>query len=401
MNMVKIIQDDAIKLLKSVSMLKNENLESTLDIPPQKEFGDLATNICFSLARKLKKSPQKIAEEIVNKIKIPKNSVISKLEAKGGYVNFFLNYEEIGKDLLQVILKEKEKYGSSNLDRKQKIMIEYSAPNPNKPMHIGHARNNFIGISINNILSFAGFDAHPVNQINDRGVHICKSLWGYLQFGKKDESKKIKPWKKLLDEWYDNQNKWLSPKDVNKKPDYFVMDFYVKANNLLEENEEYDKQNRELLQEWENENPKVRKLWEKSNSWVYKGWDETYRRQGCFFERYYYESILYKKGKKIVFKNMDKGIFVKTDKGTIIADLEKHGLPGLVFIRSDGTSLYQTYDLALTEQKVKDYPKAKLIWVVGGSHKLYFQQLFMLFDLLGLIKKEDCYHLGYGMISLP
>jgi len=137
------------------------------------------------------------------------------------------------------------------------------------------------------------------------------------------------------------------------------------------------------------------------NGWAYEGWNETYKRQSCIFEKYYYESELYKEGKQFVYDNMSNEIFVKTDKDTIIADLEKHGLPGLVFIRSDGTSLYQTNDLALTKHKVKDYPNTKLIWVVGGSHRLYFQQLFQIFDLIGIIKKEDCYHLGYGMISLP
>ncbi len=341
-----------------------------------------------------------IAQDIVGRISLPKDSVIEKIDAKGGYVNFFFNYERISKLLLKGILGQDKKYGSSDLGKKQKVLIEYSAPNPNKPMHIGHARNNFIGMSIHNILSFASFEAHPVNWINDRGSHICKSLWGYLQFGKRG-SKEIEHWKKLLDEWYNNEKKWLTPKDVNKKPDYFVMDFYVKANNMMEENEEYDKQNREILQEWENENPKVRKLWKKMNAWAYEGWNNTYKRQGCIFEKYYYESDIYKRGKGIVSENIDNRIFVKTEKDTVIADLEKHGLPGLVFIRSDGTSLYSTADLALTEKKVKDYPKAKYIWVVGVAQKLYFEQLFTIFELLGYAKKESCYHLGYGMVSLP
>lgn len=401
MNLKFQIKQEIEKLLKQSDLLKHNSIIETLEMPPNPEMGDIATNISFSLAKKLSKSPVKISEEIIKEIKVPKDSLVKKIESKGGYINFFLNYEKIGEDLLKKVLKENEKYGSGDFGKGQEVMVEYSAPNPNKPLHIGHTRNNFIGMSINNILSFAGFDTHPVNEINDRGVHICKSLWGYLQFGKKSGSKEIVYWKELLNEWYESQSEWISPEEVNKKPDYFVMDFYVKANNLMEENEDYDRQNRELLQEWENENPKVRQLWKKLNSWVYNGWDETYKRQGCIFEKYYYESQIYKEGKQIVFDNMGNGIFVKTDKGTIIADLGKYGLPGLVFIRSDGTSLYQTYDLTLTKHKVKDYPNAKLIWVVGGSHKLYFQQLFTLFGILGITKKENCYHLGYGMVSLP
>jgi len=302
---------------------------------------------------------------------------------------------------LKTALKENEKYGSGDFGKRQQVLIEYSAPNPNKPQHIGHIRNNIIGMSIKNIFDFSGFKTHPTNWINDRGIHICKSLWGYLQFGKKNSSDEIKNWKKLLDEWSHDQEEWLTPEDVDKKSDYFVMDYYVKGSNLIEENKECDNQNRELLQEWENENPKVRALWKKMNSWVYQGWDETYKRQGCIFEKYYHESEIYKKGKEIVFENIKNNVFFKSDQETIVANLDEYKLPGLVVIRSDGTSLYPTADLALTEKKVKDYPNAKLIWVVGGGQKLYFQQLFHIFDLIGIVKKEKCYHLGYGMISLP
>ncbi|MBL7170133.1 MAG: arginine--tRNA ligase [Candidatus Aenigmarchaeota archaeon] len=401
MNLKTQIKQEIEKLLKQSELLKHDSLLETLETPPNPEMGDIATNIAFSLASKLGKSPVKISEEIVEAIKVQKDSVIEKIETKGGYINFFLNYEKVGEELLQTILKENEKYGSSDYGKGRKVLVEYSAPNPNKPQHIGHTRNNLIGMAINNIYGFAGFETHPVNWINDRGIHICKSLWGYLQFGKKGGSKEIGDWKKLLDEWYGNQDEWLTPKDLNKKPDYFVMDYYVKAANLMEENKEYDEQNRELLQEWENENPKVRELWKKMNSWAYEGWNDTYNRQGCIFEKYYYESDIYKRGKEIVFENMNNGVFFKSDEETIVANLEKYGLPGLVVVRSDGTSLYPTADLVLTEEKVKDYSNAKLIWVVGGGQKLYFQQLFQICDLIGIVKKEKCYHLGYGMISLP
>ena len=400
MNLTKKIKQEIEKTLKQSDLLKHEKIQETLETPPDPSFGDLATNICFSLSKKLKKSPQEIAKQIASKIKIPKDSIIKKVEAKAGYVNFFLDHEKLAEELLKVILREDGKYGSSDLGKGKRVLVEYSAPNPNKPMHIGHMRNNFIGMSVGNILNFTGHETILVNWINDRGSHICKSLWGYLQFGRRD-SKEIKGWKELIDEWYEHPEKWLTPKDVNRKPDFFVMDYYVKAANLMEENKEYDEQNRELLQEWENDNPKVRALWKKMNDWTYEGWERTYKRQGCVFEKYYYESDVYKRGKEIVFENMDNGIFFKSDQGTIVADLEKYGLPGLVVIRSDGTSLYPTADLALTEQKAKDYPDAKFIWVVGGAQKLYFQQLFVLCDILGIVKKENCYHLGYGMVSLP
>ncbi|MBD3155752.1 MAG: arginine--tRNA ligase [Candidatus Aenigmarchaeota archaeon] len=400
-NLKSEIKGALVSLLRKAELLKNENIIETLETPPDTEMGDMATSISFSLASKLGKPPTQISEEIIADLTLSKNSFISKIETKGGYINFFLNYQKLSEKLLKKILEQGEIYGSSDYVGNQEVLIEYSAPNPNKPMHIGHTRNNFIGMSINNILSFNGYKTHPVNEINDRGIHICKSLWGYLQFGKKTGSEGIKNWRKLLEEWYEDQSKWTIPKDVGKKPDHFVMDYYVKAANMIAEDKEYDRQNREVLQEWEKGNKKVRDLWKKMNNWAYQGWDETYKRQGCEFEKYYYESNLYKRGKEIVLENIDGNLFFKSDKGTVVANLERYNLPGLVFIRSDGTTLYQTNDLALTEKKVQDYPNSKLIWVVGGEHKLYFKQLFQVFDNLGIVKKDECYHLGYGLISLP
>lgn len=398
--MLQKVKNQAKEILEKVPFLKGVNLTGTFEVPPSEEMGDLATNICFSLARDLKKPPAKIAEEIANQLKIPKNSLIERVEAKNGYINLFLNYREMAKEVLDTIRKDEENYGRG-IKKGQEVLLEYSAPNPNKPMHIGHMRNNLIGLSVYKILSFAGYKVHPVNQINDRGAHICKSLWGYLQFGKKGSTGEVTDWESLLDEWERHPEKWVEPKDTRKKPDYFVMDFYVKANELIEENEEYNEQNRKILQAWESGEKKVRKLWKRMVSWVYEGWEKTYKRQGCVFERYYYESDLYSRGKEIVMENMEKGFFVKTKENTVVADLEKYGLGGLVFIRSDGTTLYQTYELALTERKIKDYPKNKLVWVVGSSQSFYFQQMFTIFELLGFAKKEDCYHLGYGMVSLP
>ncbi|MEM5792757.1 MAG: arginine--tRNA ligase [Candidatus Aenigmatarchaeota archaeon] len=400
MNLKLEIKKEVEKILRTSSLLEYDEIIETLEEPPSPEMGDLSTNISFRLANKLRKSPVKISEDIFKEINIQKNPLIDRIETKNGYINFFFNYENLAEKLLKSILKEGERYGSSDIGKGKEVLIEYSAPNPNKPMHIGHIRNNFIGMSLVKILDFSGYKTHPVNWINDRGAHICKSLWGYLQFGRKNGNE-IRNWKILLKEWTKKPDDWFKPTDIGKKPDHFVMDFYVKANNLMEEIEEYEKENREILKEWEEGNPDVRKLWKTLNEWVYEGWQETYKRQGCVFERFYFESDLYNRGKEIVMENMKNGIFKKTEKGTIIADLEKHGLPGLVFIRSDGTSLYSTADIALTERKVKDYPNSKLIWVVGNAQNLYFQQLFTLFELIGIVRKENCYHLGYGMVSLP
>jgi len=399
MNFKSELKKEVEKILRGSSLLKYDSIIETLEEPPSKDVGDLSSNISFRIAKKIGKSPVKISEEIIKEIKIPKDSIVKRIETKNGYINFFFDNEKLCEKVLKTILGEGEEYGRRDIGEGKEVLIEYSAPNPNKPMHIGHVRNNLIGMSLVKILDFVGFKTHPVNWINDRGSHICKSLWGYLQFGRKKQ-KNIEKWRSLLEEWLKNPDEWVTPKESGKKPDHFVMEFYVKANNLMEENEEYEKENREILKEWEEENPKVRKLWKTLNEWVYEGWEETYKRQGCYFEKTYYESEVYKRCKEIVQENMGE-VFKKTVNGTVIADLEKHGLPSLVFLRSDGTSLYSTADLALTERKVIDYPNSKLIWVVGNAQNLYFQQLFLIFELIGITKKENCYHLGYGMVSLP
>ena len=253
-------------------------------------------------------------------------------------------------------------------------MVEFCSPNTNKPLHLGHLRNMFIGQSISNIYEFLGHNVKRTCLVNDRGIHISKSMLAYKKFGK--------------------------GKKPDKKPDKFVGDFYVKYNQAAKQNPSIEQEAKELLQKWEQGDKQTIKLWKTMNSWVYKGFGQTYEELEVKFDKFYYESQMYKKGRDIVMKGLKKGIFKKED-GAIIAELEKYKLPNKVLIRADGTSLYMTQDLYLAEKKFSDYSIKKSIYVVGNEQNLHFKQLFKILQLLDFKWAKGCYHLNYGMVYLP
>jgi len=375
MTLSKRLVKEVVKVLNSLKILKHENIEKTIEIPPNPELGDLASNICFSLSKKIKKAPKELADEIVSKIKIPKGSFIKKIESKGGYINFFLDNSRIAKLILKKILEKEKRYGSSNLGRHRRVMVEFSQPNTNKPMHIGHARNTALGDSLSRILSFSGYDVIKANYFGDIGLHVAKSILGYLKWGRN-----------------------LKPK---KKPDHFVGDFYTKYYEEVKNNPELEEEAREILRRWEKNDKRILALWKKMRKWCLEGFKETYKRFGVSFDVYFFESQFEKIGKEIAKKVLEKGIAFKTDDGAVVADLEKHGLPSCVILRSDGTSLYSTKDLALGIEKFEKYGIEKSIYVVGSEQKLYLKQIFKILELLGYKKAKDCYHLAYGLVMLP
>ncbi|MBW3023028.1 arginine--tRNA ligase, partial [Candidatus Woesearchaeota archaeon] len=243
-----------------------------------------------------------------------------------------------------------------------------------KPQHIGHVRNNLLGMSISKILDFAGYRAVKANIINDRGMHICKSMLMYKLFGKN--------------------------KEPDKKPDHFVGDFYVMFNKKVKTKPELEKEVYDMLKKWEEGDKETLALWRKMNNWVYKGFEETYENLGVKFDTTYYESQIYKKGKKIVEDAVEKGIFVKNEEGAVIAPLGKFNLPDKVVLRADGTAIYATQDLQLAKARFEEYNMDKLIYVVGSEHILYFQQLFAIFHLLNFEFADKCAAKHYGMINL-
>lgn len=376
MNINEKILNETTRLMKQIDLLEHENIKGTFEIPPQQEFGDIASNISFSLAKKLKKSPQKIAEEIVSAMKIKKDSIISKIEAKAGYVNFFFDYTKIAKLTLNEILKKKTKYGSSDVGKKQKVMVEFSQPNPVHPMHVGHARTTFLGDAVSNILEFNGYSVIRANYMNDVGLQVAKLVTAYLMWGK--------------------------DKQPDEKPDIWLWKYYVKFHEEAKNNPELEEKARELLRKFEIlKDRQTTKLWRKVVDWCIKGFEETYKNTGVKFDFYLYESDFRDDGKKLVEQALKKGIAFKSSEGTIVADLEKHGMPSFVLLRSDGTGLYQTSDLGMTVYKFNKYKLNKSIWVVSSQQNLYFTQLFKTLELLGYPWVKDCYHLSFEHVVLP
>lgn len=348
-----------------------ENTEIKLETPPNQTFGDFAFP-CFALAKGMKKSPQLIAHDLAAKLQGSLPSFLEKTLPNGPYVNFFLNKKTLSPVILKTIQEKKEKYGASS--QNQTLMIEFSSPNTNKPLHLGHIRNISLGDSISRIFSFLGNHVIKTCLINDRGIHICKSMLAY--------------------------KKWGHNKLPDKKSDFFVGEFYVLFAQKAKEHPEIEEEAQEMLRLWEAGDKETVALWKKMNQWVYDGFEKTYARLNVTFDKYYYESDIYLFGKEIVHDGLKKGVFVEKE-GAIVAALEDIGLPNKVLIRSDGTSLYVTQDIYLAWKKFQDYPLDRSIYVVASEQTLHFQQLFATLKKLEYTWASGCYHLSYGMVLLP
>ena len=345
--------------------------ESVLEIPPNPEMGDYAYP-CFLLSKKLKKSPPQVAEYLAKKLK--PNNFVSKIKNTGPYLNFFVNKVKFAEGVLHSILESKKDYGRGSKTRT--MMIEYPSPNTNKPLHLGHIRNMLLGSSVGKILAFNGDKVIKVNLNNDRGVHICKSMLAYKLFGNNAEP--------------------------DMKSDHFVGKWYVKFNEQAKENPELDKQALEMLKKWEAKDPETIELWKKMNKWAFSGFDETYKKLGISFDKQYYESTIFDKGKKIILKALESGILEKDEEGNIMANLEEWKLNKKIVLRADGTAVYSTQDISLAMQKFEDFPDInKSIYVVASEQNYYFSQLFKILKILNFEFAKKCFHLSYGMVFLP
>ena len=376
-------REELVQVLQKATKLSHEEVSTLLTIPPNSDMGDYAFP-CFKLGSSTKGkplgsgesnnssgNPKEAAEKLKKKLTLP--SFVEKVEVAGPYLNFFIDKQILAKEIITTIRKQKNKYGAGN--GKRIIVVEYCGPNTNKPLHLGHVRNMALGNSVCRILSFAGNKVHPVNIINDRGIHICQSMTAY--------------------------QKWGQDKKPDKKGDHFVGDYYVQFAKKLKEDPSLKDEAQELLFQWEMKDKKVRALWNKMNIWVLKGFAETYKRFGISFEKEYFESELYEKGKEVVFEGLKKKIFVKDDNKSIIAELEQFGLPNKVLLRADGTSVYITQDMYLAEDRYNDFSFDKLIYVVASEQKTHFQQLFKILELLKRPFARNLYHLSYGLVNLP
>ncbi len=358
-------------LAKYISYFSVEELESFVEIPPD-EFSYTYAFPCYRLAKFEKKAPLLIAKDLKAKIKLPES--IEQVESEGPYLNFTVKSQII----IENITLLQEDYGrireTDESISKYNVVIEYPSPNTNKPLHFGHIRNMLLGKSLSNLLLYKGYKVFQVNLNNDRGIHICKSMVAY--------------------------KKWGENKEPNIKSDHFVGNYYVKYNQMLEKHPELENEARKMLRLWEDGDTETRDLWKKMNKWAFDGFKITFEKLGIKFDKEYYESSLYLKGKEIIYEGLKKGLFEQTEDGAIFVRLkEKYNLEDKVLIRSDGTSIYITQDIYLAYIKKKDFNYDKSIYVVADEQIQHFKWLFAILDLLGF--KEDNFHLSYGMVDLP
>ncbi len=366
-------KEEIVALLAKETKLSEEELTNQISVPPDPKLGDYAFP-CFKLGKNAKEE----AEKLKQKIKLP--DFVAKVEVAGPYLNFFIKNNCLAKETLTSIYKQAKHYGQPAKSKGKKIVIEYCGPNTNKPLHLGHLRNIALGNAISRILSFVGNEVHPVNIINDRGIHICQSMLAY--------------------------QKWGHGKEPSKKGDHFVGDFYVLFAKHSKENEKQGEmlknEAQELLLKWERNDKETRALWKKMNSWVLAGFAETYQRFGISFEKEYSESDYYIHGKELVYEGLKKGIFHKDPKnGAIIAPLQQFKLPDKVLLRGDDTSIYITQDMYLATMRYREFKFQQMMYVVASEQRLHFQQLFKILELLGKDYAKEMYHLSYGLVNLP
>jgi len=332
---------------------------------PRGQSGDLAMSF-FELAKSEKKSPPAITMDIANFLE--NCDFVEKTEIVGPYLNLFFVAEKLFEKSLAAPISGKSFAG-------KKVVLEFSGPNTNKPLHLGHMRNHALGIAMANTLEAAGAKIHRVNIINDRGVHICKSMLAY--------------------------QKWGNDGQPNKKSDHFVGDWYVRFEQEVKKDESLRDEIQKMLVAWENGDPEIRKLWKKMSDWARSGHAETYRRQNINFEKEYHESEFFEVGKTIAEDGLARGIFKKRDDGAIVVDLTDEHLDEKVVLRADGTSIYLTQDLAVAAARKKDFDPDLLVYVVADEQNYHFKVLFSCLEKLGLIKNKKCVHLGYGLVHLP
>jgi arginyl-tRNA synthetase len=373
--MKKMVVKVLKKALKEKGIdMKGTEIENLLEIPPNPELGDYSFP-CFSLAEKLKDNPTQIAIELREKIGDAPATDFEDVQTKGPYLNFFMNRKSLARQVVwDAILKRKD-YGQSKVGKGKRTMVEFSSPNTNKPLHLGHLRNLSIGESISRILEFNGERVIRANLNNDRGIHISKSMLAYQKWGKEK-----------------------TPEDKKVKSDHFVGDFYTLFNK--KKTKKLEKEAQELLKKWEEGDQKTLMLWKVMNIWALKGFEQTYKTFGIKHDVTFFESKTWKKGKDLIKEGLDKKLFTKSRTKEIKINLKKEDLGEKVLLRGDGTSLYITQDMALAKIKFNKYKLDQSIYVVGNEQEYHFNVLFSILKKLGFENKEMI-HLSYGMVNLP
>ena len=359
--------------------------------PTNPEFEGSHTLVCFPLTKLSRKGPEETAKLIGEKLS--EGKLVSKFNVVKGFLNLSIS-DEAWLDSLWGILALPD-YGRQPLNGKE-LMVEYSSPNTNKPLHLGHLRNNFLGYAVAEIYKAIGYKVHKVQIINDRGIHICKSMaaWKLYGNGETPESSGMKG-DKLVGKYYVEFDK-------NHKAQVKDLIATGRTEEQAEKEAPIMKLAIELLQKWEAKDPDTLALWTTMNGWVYAGFDATYRRMGVDFEKLYYESETYLLGKEEVMKGLAAGVFFRKDDGSVWVDLTPDGLDQKVLLRADGTSVYMTQDIGTAILRFRDFPKIEgQVYTVGNEQEYHFKVLFLILGKLGYEWAKKCYHLSYGMVDLP
>ena len=393
MTIETIIADGVVKAVKE---LYGADVEAKMVNPSatKKEFeGDL-TVVVFPFLKMSRKAPEATATEIGEWL-VANVEAVEKFNVVKGFLNIKIN-PAFWLTLLHNVAADKDFGIKSATDESELVMVEYSSPNTNKPLHLGHVRNNLLGYSLSQILKANGYKVVKTNIVNDRGIHICKSMLAWKKWGE-----------------------GVTPETAGKKGDHLIGDFYVafdkhykaELKEIMEREgvseEEAEKKSklmaeaREMLRKWEAGDPEVRELWKTMNGWVYAGFDETYRRLGVDFDKIYYESDTYLEGKDLVLGGIEKGIMYRKEDGSVWADLTGDGLDHKLLLRADGTSVYMTQDIGTAKLRYQDFPIDKMVYVVGNEQNYHFQVLSLLLDKLGFKWGKDLTHFSYGMVELP
>ncbi len=362
--------------------------------PTKKEFEGNLTVMVFPFLKASHKAPEQTGTEIGEWL-VANTDAIEGFNVIKGFLNLSIA-ADFWRDRLEQIAADENFGFREATEESPLVMVEYSSPNTNKPLHLGHVRNNLLGNAVARILKANGNRVVKTNIVNDRGIHICKSMLAWQKWGE-----------------------GATPESTGKKGDHLIGDFYVafdkhfraEVAEIMEreniEKEEAEKKSplmaeaREMLRRWEQGDPEVRRLWEMMNEWVYAGFDETYKRMGVDFDKIYYESNTYLEGKELVEKGLAEGIFYRKDDGSVWADLTPDGLDHKLLLRADGTSVYMTQDIGTAKLRYLDFPIDRMIYVVGNEQNYHFQVLSLLLDKLGFKWGKDLVHFSYGMVELP
>lgn len=380
---------EAVKALYGADI----DIKSAMPGATRKEFEGDYTVVVFPFLRASKQKPEATAQAIGEWL-VRDVDVVTGFNVVKGFLNLTVDAAFRRTELLEQAADEDFGFTAATADSPL-VMVEYSSPNTNKPLHLGHVRNNLLGYSLSKILEAAGNRVVKTNIVNDRGIHICKSMLA---------------WQK----WGDG----CTPESTGKKGDHLIGDFYVlfdkhykaevadlMAQGMTEDEAKNEaplmREAREMLVRWEQNDPEVRRLWQTMNGWVYEGFDETYKRLGVGFDKIYYESETYLEGKELVLKGLEEGKMYRREDGSVWADLKENGLDEKLLLRKDGTSVYMTQDIGTAKLRYRDFPINKMIYVVGNEQNYHFQVLSILLDRLGFEWGKDLTHFSYGMVELP